>query len=61
MDASKLIDGLTYVRDVLNTLPVTGIEDCQKIINSVTNINITINELQTKQTAPVAVRESKEK
>lgn len=59
MDIPKLVDGLAYVRDVLNSLPVTGTVDCQKIINAITNVNITINELQTK--AVNTVEKSKEK
>lgn len=48
----KLIEGLTYVRDILNSLPVTGVENCQKIINATININVTIGELQQRKDEP---------
>lgn len=41
----KLVEGLKYVREILNTLPVTGIDNCQKVINAIINVNITINAL----------------
>lgn len=45
MEKDKIIGGLVYIRDTLTTIPVTGVEDCQKIINSVVNVNTIIEEL----------------
>lgn len=49
MEYEKIIDGLAYVKDFLNTIPVSGAETCQKLINAVININITIEQLQKEK------------
>ena len=39
---ANLINGLNYVMEVLNTMPVTGVENCQKVINATINVKIAI-------------------
>ncbi len=43
---NNIIDGLKYVREVLNALPIKGVDNCRMIINAITNVDITIAEIQ---------------
>jgi len=49
VSTEKLIDGLGYVLEVLNTTPITGVENCQKFINATINIKVAIASLKEIQ------------
>lgn len=54
----QVIDGLNYAKLVLNALPVNGKDNCQMIINAVTNIDVFFELIERGE---IELKESKNK